>query len=436
VVAADPGVRSQPDWQKRIRNRVAAVSSLYRDLGVRWRVVRFAEWDPLTQAALDDLRQEFRKHEPAADADVRIAFVSSAIEPQQRSSVVAFCRTVMVVGSESSEERKTALLAHTLAHLFGARDVVGEDHSRMAFDPASAALIRRFHTFDFRKGPADSKEVLSYFAEASHATGNRALARAHIGLGLLLWADGDAQAAMHQFDEAVRADADEPAAHFQRGRLLLQEQKYAEAESEFRVAMRQDKDNALVHDQLGLALSAGGKNDAAIEEFRIAIQLAPQDARAFNDLGMSLARQVGRIDPAIAAFEVALRLQPYSTDAQRNLSSALNLRASYERDVEGMGETAKRHPADPVAHYKYGVALLRRGRFNEAGSEFQTAIRNKRDFAQAHADYAIVLHSTGHFRQAWDEIETSQPLGVHAPATLVESVKARLAGSGTSTPRE
>jgi Flp pilus assembly protein TadD len=431
LVAADASVRSQPNWQKRITNRVAEVSELYRGMGIQWRVARFAQWDPPSGQGLDELRKEFRKREPATDADIRIAFLKHPSDTGQPSGVVAFCRTVVLSDEPAAgEDRNVALLAHALAHLFGARDAPGDnDHARFVPDPAVSALVRRFRNFDFRKGPADSKEVLEYYAEDSGATGKRALARAHTGVGILLWADADSQAALRHFEEAIREDSEDPAAHYHRGILLLEGRRQSEAANEFRAAMRQDSGNAELHNELGLALAQDGKIDAAIEEFRLAIKLAPEDARAFNNLGAALARQFGNIDPAVSAFEEALRLQPYSSEAQRNLANALNLRAKYDRDIDTMAVLAKKNPADLLARYNSGVALLRRGRFTEAGSEFQAALRLNADFAQAHADYAIVLHQQGRHREAWDEMERARRLGAHPPEQLVESVKARLSST-------
>ncbi len=114
----------------------------------------------------------------------------------------------------------------------------------------------------------------------------------------------------------------------------------------------------------------------------------PDDAGIHLQLGRVLAAE-GKKDDAIAEIQTALKLAPADDAAQRDLA---DLYASAGKN--DLAETVYRalvtaHPKDPELHRGLGKALLLQKKFPEAQEEFLTAVRLKRDWADAYVDLAF-----------------------------------------------
>ena len=112
--------------------------------------------------------------------------------------------------------------------------------------------------------------------------------RAHNNIGNLLRGQGQLDAAIAHYTEALRL---RPA--------------YAEAEN-----------------NLGVALAMQGKTTAALAHLEQALRVKPDYVEAYSNAGNVLQAQ-GRFAEAVAQYEEALRLQPTNADAHNNLGMAL-----------------------------------------------------------------------------------------------------------------
>ena len=116
-------------------------------------------------------------------------------------------------------------------------------------------------------------------------TGNSVI---HLNLGTTLAAEGDMDAAIGQFQQAL--------------------------------AINPNYFDAL--NNLGLAHSSKGDLDAAIMEYQQALLIKPEYPGAHNNLGIAFARK-GNLDAAILEFKESLQINPNFKDAQVNLEFAL-----------------------------------------------------------------------------------------------------------------
>jgi tetratricopeptide (TPR) repeat protein len=101
---------------------------------------------------------------------------------------------------------------------------------------------------------------------------------------------------------------------------------------------------------LGWAYSYTGNLDMAIEECKNAIEIDPDYGNPYNDIGSYLMKQ-GKTDEAVTWFELAIK--------------------------------AKRYENAEYAHNNLGIALERKGLWNEALDEFRTAISINKDYLPA-----------------------------------------------------
>ena len=144
----------------------------------------------------------------------------------------------------------------------------------------------------------------------------------HIVLGTDLLNQGQHQAAIAEFEQAVATDPEDFEAHNCLGVAYSALGKHAEAIAHYRKAAQISPDYPDAHNNLALALARAGKTADAIAEFNRALELNPSFADAHGSLGGILAGQ-GRMDEAIPHLQKAAATKPDNIVARANLALAL-----------------------------------------------------------------------------------------------------------------
>jgi tetratricopeptide (TPR) repeat protein len=134
-------------------------------------------------------------------------------------------------------------------------------------------------------------------------------------------AQGKIDAAVAQFQEAVKFNPEDEDAHYNLALALARQENREAAKKEYLEALRIYPDYAEAHNNLGNLLVNEGKFSEAVEHFQAALKISPDSASAHNNLGNALARQ-GKVDEAIPCFSEALRLKPVYVEARYNLANA------------------------------------------------------------------------------------------------------------------
>jgi len=150
-----------------------------------------------------------------------------------------------------------------------------------------------------------------------------------LNLGTELLAEGKIDAAVAQYKEALRLNADDEVARYNLALALAKLGDRHAAEEQYREALRIYPDDAEAHNNLGNLLAVDGKLEEAMTHLEAAVRLAPSDATAHNNLGNALARQ-RRLPEAIPRFREAIRLKPDYFEAHYNLGAARLL----QRDLD------------------------------------------------------------------------------------------------------
>jgi len=143
---------------------------------------------------------------------------------------------------------------------------------------------------------------------------------AHYNLAAMLQLKGKLEAAIREYESAVRLRHDDAVANNGWGAALLAEGQPRPATSILSAAIQARPDYAEAHYNLGIALTQMGDMELASEQFETVLKLQPNDANAEANLGASLA-ELGRYAEAASHLERALQIDPKQTDAKDNLEA-------------------------------------------------------------------------------------------------------------------
>jgi tetratricopeptide (TPR) repeat protein len=199
-------------------------------------------------------------------------------------------------------------------------------------------------------------------------------------LGIAMDEQGNHQAAVELYEEALRAWPRSANAHINLGAVYAHEGKFEEAIGHYREALRIQPDYTLAMVDMGKALTSIGRPDEAITQFEQALKLDNGLADAHLNLALLL-RKAGRVDEASRHYETVLKLEPYSVKAPNNMGIALAQEGKLAEAAGYFADAVRIDPASVEAHFNLGVALARMNRRDEAIRQFEQVLRLKPDSA-------------------------------------------------------
>jgi tetratricopeptide (TPR) repeat protein len=173
----------------------------------------------------------------------------------------------------------------------------------------------------------------------------------HVTRGIVHTNNGDYEAAIAEFDQAIRLDADDGEAHLLRSVVHFRLGQYAKACADGNEAVRLDPDDTESHRVRGAAALAAADPDLALEDFEFILATGAMDADAYFHMGLALAAKA-EFERAVAAYSKAIRYEPTR------------------------GEV----------YLWRGVALERLGRLAESAADREEAVRRDPNLATEEAD--------------------------------------------------
>jgi tetratricopeptide (TPR) repeat protein len=179
---------------------------------------------------------------------------------------------------------------------------------------------------------------------------NSGSAVAHGNLGAVALDAGRVDEAIGHLREAIRLQADSPAARKNLAMAWMQRGEWAKARHQLQAALEILPGYVELHFQWGRLHEQQGDPATAAAAYRTVLELSPEHTDAHVNLGTLLAKQ-GAVDAAERHFRAALRSNPRSAEAHANL----------------------------------GVLILQRGDAAGAIPHFETALELRPDFTQIEA---------------------------------------------------
>jgi protein O-mannosyl-transferase len=139
-------------------------------------------------------------------------------------------------------------------------------------------------------------------------------------------------------------------------------------------ALRLKPDYYFALSNKGAVLGRTGKSDEAILLFKMALQYKPDYSLALNNLGVALASK-GETEDATAYFLKALAIKPDYFDARVNLGNALSSKGEYEQSLQHYNEALRIQPDSGALHSKTGVIFHYLNRYSEAIRHYNEALK-------------------------------------------------------------
>jgi tetratricopeptide (TPR) repeat protein len=225
----------------------------------------------------------------------------------------------------------------------------------------------------------------------------------HANYARVLEAAGENTGAKAEWREVARLIPHEAEAWFQLGNLAEGAGLADEAEGWFREALKRKADCTEAFNGLGLVCSGRGRKQEARSWFERALKLNKRFTAARVNLAVLLANSG---DPAGAAaqYREVLRTDADNVAARVNLARILLAQHQYDKALALYREALELKPDDAIVHYNLANLLGEHQRGEEAIEHYRAAIQAKSGFAEARYNLGLELARRGQVNEALEQL--------------------------------
>jgi tetratricopeptide (TPR) repeat protein len=190
--------------------------------------------------------------------------------------------------------------------------------------------------------------------------------------------------AVEYFTGQLQSTSSSAWTHNMRGVAFDEQEDYDAAIEDYDEAIRLDPENPIPFNNRGNAWA--NKEDARVGR--------PQDAREPAkpvEGGQPVARQGEMIERAFADFDEALRLDPDYADAFNNRGTTWSDRRHYRKALADYAEAVRLDPKHAIAFDNRGKTWANLGEYEKALADFEESIRQDKEYAPAYNNRARLL---------------------------------------------
>ena len=181
----------------------------------------------------------------------------------------------------------------------------------------------------------------------------------------------------------------------------------------------------------GAAMEAmkAGNHAEAITKFNEVIGKVPNCAECYYNIGVAQTR-LSKPAEAEAAFKKAIELKPDSADAYTGLANLYNAQKKFDLAAEASANAAKYSggaaggAAGAEASYNQGVILFNAGKFADAKTQFEAAVKADPNMGMAQYQLGMTALNLGQFADAVTALEAYLKVDPNGPKAA--EVKASL----------
>ena len=189
-------------------------------------------------------------------------------------------------------------------------------------------------------------------------------------------------------------------------------------ETLFTHALAVTKDNALAHNNLGAYLLEHKRYAEAIEHCEEALRIVPTYPDPHATLAYSYG-QSGHNKEAVREYPLALKYDPDNANLHNGYGAALAQERRFAEATEEFGAAA-RHSSLPEAQANWALACVQSGKFAEAVTHYEDAIKLRPNYASAYSGLGTAYMRQNKFEEAIKNFQQSLQLD---PSDLATAVK-------------
>ncbi|MGB9893615.1 MAG: tetratricopeptide repeat protein, partial [Candidatus Saccharicenans sp.] len=385
-LAADEELLGLWGARKRVEEALAEVNWDFEKLfGLKFCWQGWSDWksdDRVRQ--LEELAAKLDLRADKGQADLLVAVTAQKDLTMEHTGFSLFKSGVVVVIYNSDQAKLRQLLAHELAHVFGAvhvplaDSIMSCESSGNRFDPYNLEIIkltknRTFKPFGFPLPPEVIDKLIDEYLK------------------------------IRQKIIEIKSI----------NQLLTRPISVAESRSQLPVSLQRTvsclSDCFVVLAQLTLEKKDYQKSGQFLDE---ALALNPGDPEALN-LRAIILRRTGQIDKAIDLYKFLLRTKSEEPTILFNLGIAYGRQNRIQEAEKAYQQALALKPAFVEAHNNLGEIYLRQNRLKEAEKEFLTAIDLAEDFALAYSNLGELYLKEKELSKAKEYVEKALALDPH-----------------------
>jgi tetratricopeptide (TPR) repeat protein len=224
-------------------------------------------------------------------------------------------------------------------------------------------------------------------------------ARAHVDRAVAFYSKGQLEQAAEDCSTALQIDPNAAQGYVWRGAVRVQQGRLEEGIADYTEALRLAPENANTYLCRGAALHAQNRYDEALADYAEAIRRAPNDARAYVYRGHTHDCRE-EFEAAIADYSQALRLATDDAETYLSRGTAYYRDERYEEALEDYSQFIRLAPDDFRGH-------LYRGRTHRALQEYEEALADLNRALQADPGCVEAFVERGHVRRFNHEPEAA-----------------------------
>jgi tetratricopeptide (TPR) repeat protein len=219
-----------------------------------------------------------------------------------------------------------------------------------------------------------------------------------------------------------------------RGQLLARARNNEAAMADFNLAIRIDAKCWRAMHNRGVLLAQSGQFEPAFDDFHHTIELNPTFAKAYANRG-ALYVLAGELEPALADYQQAAGLDPKFAIAERGCGRTCHMLGRVDEALEHLTRAIELAPQDATAVASRGDLLTDMGQYEAAANDYEHAISINPNFADAYRGSAWLLATCpdGTVRNPGVALERAQKaveLEHKADATTFDTLAAAQASIG------
>ena len=224
---------------------------------------------------------------------------------------------------------------------------------------------------------------------------------------------GQYEAAIADYNEAIRIKPDFAMVYFSRGNAKDELRQYRDAIADYDEAIRIKPDFADAYNNRGISKANLGQYQAAISDYDAALRIKPNDADVYYNRGLSK-HELGLYEAAISDCNVALRIKPDAAFAYNNRGRSKHKLEQYDSAISDYNIALRINPFGARAFNNRGHTKLALGQYKAAISDFGAALRIEPNLAQAYYGLGCAKYLLGRTVEAKQDLRTALKLAEKA----------------------